>query len=635
MRNKKWEYKLVGTLTEDSEVEGRNVFVNNNNTLQFFLKIISYEPNDFPRNVRLVTCYAEELIKWGFEDDSVIYSETERQQRVKDFLKDSLLIFQPELRIGSNFREYYVASNVFLIGKKESFTHDLSLISIPVFREDDGMDEKEFKTRLLERRYIGDNPNISKHEEDTPSFLVWKNKIGEVKIYGEFETHSFAHGGFQFVEKGDLKELLCDDSFQKQVYTWDDGAVWFFPADVHEMVEQNLSQSTPVQNLSKTNVPKLEVVKEVPISDNQKEEEFLQEFKSKTKELGLFYSDKDLYNFHVAMKTQSLVILAGMSGTGKSQLVNAYSRALGLPASQMNFIPVRPSWTDDTDLIGYPDTLNNVYRPGDSGLVNTLIKAENEKENLFIVCFDEMNLARVEHYFSQFLSLLETDTKVLKLYNEDLQHRFYNSEQYKPSITIRENVIFVGTVNIDETTHQFSDKVLDRSNVIELEVLPYDHLLEIEEKKDSKVPRDKGTITADEYASYRDRHLRSVQLSKNELSFLWELNQLLQDNSTKMGIGPRVVRQIDRYIKNIPTSSPFTREDGIDFQIVQRVLTKVRGPEEVLMPLVGVYKGDEDTVVDSKLFTLFDNFEEVSEFILSRTSVIVKARELKRNGYTM
>ncbi|MED4455128.1 McrB family protein [Metabacillus fastidiosus] len=638
MKNKKWEAKLVGVLAEDHEVDGGRsaVFVNNNDTIQFSIKIVSYEPNDFPRDVRLITCYSDELEKWGFEDDYTIKTDHEREQQVRDFLNDSLLIFQPELRYGTNFREYYVATNVYLIGKKDSFTHDLSLVPIPVFKEED-LTEAEFKSRLIETKFIGENPHISKHEEDTPSFLVWNPQNGEPKIYGEFGQHSVAHGGFRFIAKDSLTEIVFDSSLREEVYTWESCPVWFFPSEVHEIIIEKLSEAEPLNTLIEQRTDAVKVVDNKGEQENNidKEELFVRELIDKTRELGLFYSEKDLYNFHIAMKTQSLVILAGMSGTGKSQLVSAYAKALGLPTSQINFIPVRPSWTDDTDLIGYPDTLNNVYRPGDSGLVNTLIKAESEKENLFIVCFDEMNLARVEHYFAQFLSVLETDTKVLKLYNDDLQYRFYNGEQYKPTVSIRDNVIFVGTVNLDETTYQFSDKVLDRANVIELDVLPYINLLKIEEKKESKL-RSQGPTNAEDYAGFRDKYYRSVSLSTNELDFLWALHRVLQETASKMGIGPRIVRQIDRYIKNMPVSCPFTRKEAFDIQVVQRVLTKVRGSEDVLLSLTGHYKEDEDTVIDSKLFSVFDKFtEEVSDFVQSRNVIIQKARELKRNGYTI
>lgn len=99
------------------------------------------------------------------------------------------------------------------------------------------------------------------------------------------------------------------------------------------------------------------------------------------------------------MKTDGMVILSGLSGTGKSKLVTEYATAL---KANIRFVPVRPFWADDSDLLGYADTVNNIYRPGDSGLIDTLIDAQDNDKSLFIVVFDEMNLARVEHYFSQF-----------------------------------------------------------------------------------------------------------------------------------------------------------------------------------------------------------------------------------------
>jgi MoxR-like ATPase len=633
VRNQKWDVKLVGALAEEHEVEGRSaMFINNNNTIQFFIKIISYEPNDFPREVKAVTCFSNELEKWGFEDDLSIFDDKVRSSRVKDFLKDSLLVFQPELRFGTGFKEYYIATNVNLIAKNESFKPDISLIPIPLYQVEEGMDEIDFEVKLIGSKYVGNNQHISRQDGDTPSFIVLKNDHGDFNIYGEFESHAHAHGGFRFISESDkVHKLKIRSSWRGEIYMWD--TIWFFPSEIHDEIIEQLG-TAEILTISDQDLNIKERIEETQKADEEvnKEEQFLQDLTDKTRESGLFYSKEDLYKFHVAMKTQSLVILAGMSGTGKSQLVSAYAKALGLSASQVNIMPVRPSWTDDTDLIGYPDTLNNVYRPGDSGLVNTLLKAENEKESLFIICFDEMNLARVEHYFSQFLSVLEMDNKQLKLYNEDLQHRFYNGEQYSPKVAIRDNVIFVGTVNIDETTHHFSDKVLDRANVIELQILPYENLLEIEEKKESK-PRDK-VITAEEYTTFR-KNSRSVELSRDELRFMWAIHESLQDISSSMGIGPRVVRQIDRYIRNIPKSSPFTRQEAIDIQIVQRVLTKVRGSDDLLLPLLGSYHESEDTVVESRLYDIFDEYESVSEFIRSRQLIIQKAKELVRNGYTI
>ena len=142
-------------------------------------------------------------------------------------------------------------------------------------------------------------------------------------------------------------------------------------------------------------------------------------------------------------------------------------------ANKFLFIPVRPSWNDDADLIGFYDAIHKIYRPAETGLVDLLIEAslEDNKDKLYLICFDEMNLARVEHYFSQFLSILElSEDRYLTLYSEKLAPEVYNRHEYSPRVPIGNNVFFVGTVNIDESSFQFSDKVLDRANVIRLKI---------------------------------------------------------------------------------------------------------------------------------------------------------------------
>jgi len=354
-----------------------------------------------------------------------------------------------------------------------------------------------------------------------------------------------------------------------------------------------------------------------------------------TRDFGFVYEKKDLINFHTCMKSSSLVILSGMSGTGKTKLVELYSHALGLKGIQYTLIPVSPSWTSDSDLIGYADTLHMVYRPGDSGLINALRKAEDEKDKLFIICFDEMNLARVEHYFSQFLSILEMDhgKRELRLYNDDLESRLYNSAQYPPTIAIRENVLFVGTVNVDESTYHFSDKVLDRANVLSLEIMPFEHMKKLPERKKIFAL---GTEEVDfeTYTSFKaDR--RNVALMDEELKFLWKVHQALHDANKQIGVGPRIVKQIDAYLANLPVQDVLTREQAFDLQMVQRILTKLRGSEDQLRELAGVYDKETGEVNGSILLNLFDQHQQVSDFEKSREIVKQKAKELKLNGYTI
>ncbi|MHC0035554.1 McrB family protein [Pseudoneobacillus sp. C159] len=382
---------------------------------------------------------------------------------------------------------------------------------------------------------------------------------------------------------------------------------------------------TPVQSVIQN------AIEQQDISENR----FIEHFIATTQELGLLYAEKDLINFHTAMKSSNLVLLAGMSGTGKSKLVHAYSRALGLYSDQFTFIPVRPAWTDDADLIGYADTLHMVYRPGDSGLINALKQAEKDEDKLFILCFDEMNLARVEHYFSQFLSILEMEPgrRLLRLYNDELANRLYNSAQYPPTITIKDNVMFVGTVNLDESTYHFSDKVLDRANVIQLEILPFAHLVDLGEKKKVVHSRDQ-VINYETFDLFKNKN-RSLELVPDELEFLWELHCELQKVNKQMGIGQRIVRQIDAYLKNLPDHISITREDAFDIQIVQRILTKIRGSEDQLHQLIGNYENSNGHISSSTLLDLLMKYSHLSHYCRTRKVLLNKARELKQNGYTI
>ncbi|GMA49418.1 hypothetical protein GCM10025857_07750 [Alicyclobacillus contaminans] len=329
------------------------------------------------------------------------------------------------------------------------------------------------------------------------------------------------------------------------------------------------------------------------------------------------------------MKSSTLTILAGLSGTGKSKLVQAYAKTLGR-RHELVFIPVRPSWNDDSDLLGYADLMHMIYRPSDSGLINALVQAarpENQ-EKIYIICFDEMNLARVEHYFSQLLSVLEKEPgeRRLQLYNRDLENRLYNAAQYPPEIEIGDNVLFVGTVNLDESTYHFSDKVLDRANVIQLDVLPFPQMCNLDPK-----PVPELDWPGELYGGFR-RFDEKVSLTNDELEFLWALHDAMQKATKRIGVGPRTVRQIDLYMKNIPAGSSFTRSDALDRLVCQRVLTKLRGPEELLSDLI---RHDQLPEKQGGLLHVVDRYAHLSRFPRTRKVLEAKWREVKANGYTI
>lgn len=344
-----------------------------------------------------------------------------------------------------------------------------------------------------------------------------------------------------------------------------------------------------------------------------------------------YYKRSDFVNFHTAVKCSDLVILSGLSGTGKSSLVNIYAKALGLNASadledsQMLMVPVRPSWSDDADLLGYVDLAHMVYHAADSGFVDFLVRAQREenKNKLFLVCFEEMNLARVEHYFSQFLSILERPAgqRELQLYDKQYMGKLYNAADYPFQIEIGNNVKFIGTVNIDETTHHFSDKVLDRANVIELEVLNY--ATEWQDKTFAAVGKTQIWSTQD----YEKLIVKEQIPDAREVrSLLWEVHCALQSLSPKYGAGPRVVKNVLKYLSNLPKEEALDFDRALDLQLVQRVLTKLRGVESVVGPAL-------QETGESSLLAVLDKYGTLSQFAKSRALLAQKKKEVESYGY--
>ena len=200
---------------------------------------------------------------------------------------------------------------------------------------------------------------------------------------------------------------------------------------------------------------------------------FVAQFQGVAQRRGYVFDETDLVNFHVAVKTGFWTVLAGPSGTGKTSLPRLYAEALGNVEEYLS-VPVRPDWLDDRDVIGAFNALAGRFEPAATGLVDRLVAAAEDaargRGGLYVVCIDEMNLARVEHYFAQFLSVLEEPAarRRLQLFSRGVERP---GEPYAlhRELLLGDNVRFVGTVNVDETTHFFSPKVLDRTPVLVFE----------------------------------------------------------------------------------------------------------------------------------------------------------------------
>ena len=217
------------------------------------------------------------------------------------------------------------------------------------------------------------------------------------------------------------------------------------------------------------------------LPDNQPAEQEMEALKrvyEHLEECGLVFSRRVVNAFHTSLKTaviSPLTVLAGVSGTGKSQLPRFYADAMGFHFLK---IPVQPRWDGPQDLFGFYNYIERRYRATD--LARALVhldpynwskQAEMFDDRVLLVLLDEMNLARVEHYFSEFLSRLEgrpldkdagdPDLRRPAEIEIDVSRRGQTKRVYAG-----QNVLFVGTMNEDESTLSLSDKVLDRANVL-------------------------------------------------------------------------------------------------------------------------------------------------------------------------
>ena len=224
------------------------------------------------------------------------------------------------------------------------------------------------------------------------------------------------------------------------------------------------------------------------LPDDNGETDFINALQQLTLNNGLQYKRDDLINFHTSIKTNPLTVLVGMSGTGKSRLALNYAKMLGLSEDNNNllFLPISPSYTEPSDVLGYLNSMNGLYVPSETGLVQFLRHASENPDQMHMVIFDEMNLSQVEYWFSPFISILEKDKgeRVLTLYDEDAH--CINEKVYPPHLKIGENVIFVGTVNLDDTTKKFSDRMLDRTFVINLAGESKNLEFKVQRPKDSR-----------------------------------------------------------------------------------------------------------------------------------------------------
>lgn len=355
--------------------------------------------------------------------------------------------------------------------------------------------------------------------------------------------------------------------------------------------------------------------------NDENEIEWLDDIYQRCEKFKFHFNKRILYAFHTALKISDwsiITVLAGVSGTGKSKLPELYSAFGGI-----NFIniPVQPSWDSQESMLGYFNSIDNRFQA--EPLLKFLIQCTETKpynDCMSIVLLDEMNLAHIEHYFADFLSKLE-ERRIKDKNNLPKIEIKLGAQCPSHYLDLVRSILWVGTMNQDETTKSLSDKVIDRGLIINFprpdtlvtmsknetisKLINYQLVNGIEKplaeiKKDEKAegPIYQRMIPKTNWMKWVVRDISETsedikkQMDKYK-SVVQGINEALEPIGRAMG--HRVWQSIEYYIYNYPTvraslsnnkdgslSEDLRKEMQIAFedQVVQKVMPKLRGIED-------------------------------------------------------
>lgn len=356
-------------------------------------------------------------------------------------------------------------------------------------------------------------------------------------------------------------------------------------------------------------------------------------------------NNQDDMNILTAIKTKPFILLAGISGTGKSRLVRTLAfktcskeELRKDPKKPGNFelIPVRPNWHDSSELMGYVSRING-EKYITTSFLQFIAKALKNVDVPFLLCLDEMNLAPVEQYFAEYLSIIETrqvqgekigtDYIISKasfenhaLYSQLLADLGLDENEFSDGISIPNNLVVIGTVNMDETTHSFSRKVLDRAMTFEMNNVDLTSGLDIN-KEDWKYPENK-----EDYYKIDDvigKHTSGAEVynkfdeSKKVVDFLINLNMELEGTPFKIAYRVRDEFLIYCYFASLNQTNSNWLTNALDEMSSMKILSRIEGDE-------------------TKTGTVLSNLQRVltADYKKSNTKLKEMEARLSTSGYT-
>jgi len=275
--------------------------------------------------------------------------------------------------------------------------------------------------------------------------------------------------------------------------------------------------------------------------------------------MGLYYDIGVVRAFVSSLSVTKLIIMQGISGTGKTSLAYAFGKFLLRDAS---IVPVQPSWKDRTDMLGYYNEFTGNFT--ETELLYSLYEA-NLNDDVYLTVLDEMNIARVEYYFAEFLSVLELPELASRKIEVVSDNRASDPKQLEDGkLTVPDNMWFVGTANNDDSTLSISDKVYDRAMVIELQsrAEPFN--------APDTAP---VSVSASYLFSLFSRALKEYGMTEEIRQKIEQLDAYISKH-LQITFGNRIMRQTEKFIPAYRACGG-TEAEAVDLILSKKVLRKL------------------------------------------------------------
>ena len=298
---------------------------------------------------------------------------------------------------------------------------------------------------------------------------------------------------------------------------------------------------------------------DIPFKDGISLEELCNSFRNfAASQLGLYYKIDTIRQLFAGIATSKLIILEGISGTGKTSLAYALGKFFNFDSA---IIAVQPSWKDRSELLGYYNEFTKKFN--ESEFLRALYVTTYRKD-LDVIVLDEMNLARVEYYFAEFLSVMEmrdTNLWTLDLISSSVEGDPANLKDGK--LLIPQNVVFFGTANNDDSTFTISDKVYDRA----ISLFFDDKGRPFEAEKQEPI-----TISYNQIRRMYDDAIEQYPISEKMIQKFEELDNFVI-KKFKLAFGNRILKQLDSFIP-VYVGCGGKEVDGFDFIFTNKILKK-------------------------------------------------------------